>query len=126
MRVRIASLFRSGFAPRTADGELADSTPRAAETRDDAAVLESLAWFESGRPTRNWNLHEIDFYDEVEQIWGSRWGAEGIGRYARCWSRDRRRMRPAIDIKVTANRHIRDRQRSRRGDSNPEPHQCEY
>ena len=27
----------------------------------------------------NWMLHEIDFYDEVEQIWGSRWGAEGIG-----------------------------------------------
>ncbi len=25
-------------------------------------------------------LHETDFYDEVEQIWGKRWGAEGIGR----------------------------------------------
>jgi N-dimethylarginine dimethylaminohydrolase len=24
-------------------------------------------------------LHETDFYDEVEQIWGQRWGAEGIG-----------------------------------------------
>src|SRR5256885_16465493 len=24
-------------------------------------------------------LHETDFYDEVEQIWGRRWGAEGIG-----------------------------------------------
>jgi N-dimethylarginine dimethylaminohydrolase len=24
-------------------------------------------------------LHEIDFYEEVEHIWGSRWGAEGIG-----------------------------------------------
>ena len=37
MRVRIASLFRSGFAPRTADGELAYSSPRAAETDDEAA-----------------------------------------------------------------------------------------
>jgi hypothetical protein len=62
-----------------ADGELAYSSPRAAETHDEAAVLESLPWFESGRPTRNWKLHEIDFYDEVEQIWWSRWGAEGIG-----------------------------------------------
>jgi N-dimethylarginine dimethylaminohydrolase len=24
-------------------------------------------------------LHETDFYDEVEQVWGRRWGAEGIG-----------------------------------------------
>ena len=24
-------------------------------------------------------LHETDFYDEVEQIWGRRWGAEGVG-----------------------------------------------
>ncbi len=25
-------------------------------------------------------LHETDFYDEVEKIWGKKWGAEGIGR----------------------------------------------
>jgi N-dimethylarginine dimethylaminohydrolase len=42
-------------------------------------VLEQLPWFESGKPLRNWLLHETDFYDEVEQIWGQRWGAEGIG-----------------------------------------------
>ena len=24
-------------------------------------------------------LHESDLYDEVEQVWGRRWGAEGIG-----------------------------------------------
>ena len=34
----------------------------------------------NGKPLRNWMLHETDFYDEVEQIWGRRWGAEGIGR----------------------------------------------
>ena len=42
-------------------------------------MLESLPWFESGKPLRNYMLHETDFYDEVEQIWGRRWGAEGIG-----------------------------------------------
>ena len=42
-------------------------------------MLESLPWFESGKPLKNWMLHETDFYDEVEQIWGRRWGAEGIG-----------------------------------------------
>ena len=44
------------------------------------AVLKGLAWFEPGKPLRNWMLHEIDFYDEVEKIWGRRWGAEGIGK----------------------------------------------
>ena len=43
------------------------------------AVLETLPWFETGKPLRNYMLHETDFYDEVEQIWGRRWGAEGIG-----------------------------------------------
>ena len=42
-------------------------------------MLESLPWFEPGKPLRNYMLHETDFYDEVEQIWGRRWGAEGIG-----------------------------------------------
>ena len=42
-------------------------------------VLESLPWFEPGKPLRNWMLHETDFYDEVTEIWGRRWGAEGLG-----------------------------------------------
>jgi N-dimethylarginine dimethylaminohydrolase len=65
-----------------ADGttvELAYSSPRAAEEHDELAVLETLPWFEPGKPLRNWMLHETDFYDEVEQIWGRRFGAEGIG-----------------------------------------------
>ncbi len=65
-----------------ADGkvvELTYSSPRPAAGHDEAAVVESLPWFEAGKPLRNWMLHEIDFYDEVEQIWGKRWGAEGIG-----------------------------------------------
>jgi N-dimethylarginine dimethylaminohydrolase len=70
------------FSVRTADGakiELAYSSPRRAETHDERAVLEQLPWFESGKPLRNYMLHETDFYDEVEQIWGRPWGAEGIG-----------------------------------------------
>jgi N-dimethylarginine dimethylaminohydrolase len=70
------------FRIRTADGdaiELAYSSPRPAAEHDEGAVLETLPWFEPGKPLRNWMLHETDFYDEVEQIWGRRWGAEGIG-----------------------------------------------
>ena len=65
-----------------ADGaqiELTYSSPRRADEHDETAVVETLPWFEHGKPLRNWMLHETDFYDEVEQIWGRRWGAEGIG-----------------------------------------------
>ena len=65
-----------------ADGaeiELSYSSPRQAEEHDELELVETLPWFEPGKPLRNWMLHETDFYDEVEQIWGRRWGAEGIG-----------------------------------------------
>ena len=58
---------------------LSYSSPRPADEHDEMALLETLPWFERGKPLRNWMLHETDFYDEVEQIWGRRWGAEGIG-----------------------------------------------
>src|SRR5690242_1104531 len=70
------------FRIRTADGETVEltySSPRPAATHDEQAVLETLPWYEPGKPLRNFMLHETDFYDEVEQIWGRRWGAEGIG-----------------------------------------------
>jgi len=70
------------FTVRTADGdsiELTYSSPRVAEEHDEEEVLDSLPWFEPGKPLRNYMLHQTDFYDEVEQIWGRRWGAEGIG-----------------------------------------------
>jgi N-dimethylarginine dimethylaminohydrolase len=70
------------FRVRTADGdtvELTYSSPRPAATHDERSVLDTLPWFETGKPLRNPLLHETDFYDEVEQIWGRRWGAEGIG-----------------------------------------------
>src|SRR5262245_5877552 len=62
-----------------AEIELSYSSPRHAEEHDEVGLLETLPWFESGKPLRNWMLHETDFYDEVEQIWGRPWGAEGIG-----------------------------------------------
>ena len=71
------------FRLKTADGvtvELTYSSPRPAAGHDEAAVLAELPWFEPGKPLHNWMLHETDFYDEVDQIWGRRWGAEGIGR----------------------------------------------
>ncbi|HST25599.1 MAG TPA: hypothetical protein VLJ76_06380, partial [Gaiellaceae bacterium] len=67
----------------TADGEtieLAYSSPRPAAGHDEMALLGETPWFEAGKPLRNYMLHETDFYDEVEQIWGRRWGAEGIGK----------------------------------------------
>ena len=66
-----------------ADGhvtELTYSSPRIAAQHDELDVLSQLPWFDAGQPLHNWMLHETDFYDEVEQIWGRRWGAEGIGR----------------------------------------------
>ena len=71
------------FRVVTADGETIDlsySSPRPAAEHDERALLEETPWFEPGRPLRNYMLHETDFYDEVEQIWGARWGAEGIGK----------------------------------------------
>jgi N-dimethylarginine dimethylaminohydrolase len=70
------------FRLRTADGdvvELSYSSPRAAAEHDERAVLAELPWFEEGKPLRNYLLHETDLYDEVEEIWGRRWGAEGLG-----------------------------------------------
>jgi N-dimethylarginine dimethylaminohydrolase len=67
----------------TADGktfELTYSSPRPAADHDEMKVLRELPWFEPGKPTKNWMLHEIDFYDEVDKIWGRKWGAEGIGK----------------------------------------------
>jgi N-dimethylarginine dimethylaminohydrolase len=71
------------FQVRTAVGEtlpLRYSSPRPAAGHDEQAVLDELPWFEHGEPLHNWMLHETDFYDEVEEIWGRPWGAEGIGR----------------------------------------------
>lgn len=70
------------FRVRRADGEVIElsySSPRPAADHDEMVLLETLPWFEPGKPLRNYMLHETDFYDEVEQIWGQRWGAEGIG-----------------------------------------------
>ena len=71
------------FRLRTADGdtvELSYSSPRRGAEHDESAVVSELPWFEPGKPLKNWMLHETDFADEVEPIWGRPWGAEGIGK----------------------------------------------
>ena len=71
------------FRVVTAEGktiEMSYSSPRPAATHNETKVVRELPWFESGKPTKNWMLHEIDFYDEVDKIWGGKWGAEGIGK----------------------------------------------
>ena len=71
------------FRITTAAGEVVElsySSPRPAAEHDESAVVEQLPWFDTGQPLHNWMLHDTDFYDEVEQIWGQRWGAEGIGK----------------------------------------------
>lgn len=60
--------------------ELDYSSPRPAADHNEMSVVGELPWFESGKPLHNWMLHDIDFADEVEQIWGRPWGAEGIGK----------------------------------------------
>jgi N-dimethylarginine dimethylaminohydrolase len=60
--------------------ELSYDSPIDSKSHDEMRTLKGLPWFEKGKPLRNWMLHEIDFYDEVEKIWGKKWGAEGIGR----------------------------------------------
>src|ERR1700694_3861929 len=84
------------FRVRTADGEnieLAYSSPRPAQDHDERAVLEALPWFESGKPLKNWLLHETDFYDEVEQIWAGGGGLRASARCVRCSSRGQARTR---------------------------------
>jgi N-dimethylarginine dimethylaminohydrolase len=76
---REAVPFRVIDADGTAT-ELLYSSPRPSDDHDEVAVLEQLPWYEHGQPLHNWMLHETDFYDEVEQVWGKRWGAEGIGK----------------------------------------------
>jgi N-dimethylarginine dimethylaminohydrolase len=73
---------RVPFRVVDADGrptELTYSSPRVAAEHDEMEVVSRLPWFEPGKPLRNWMLHETDFVDEVEEIWGRPWGAEGIG-----------------------------------------------
>lgn len=56
------------------------SSPYRAKGYSETKTLKGVSWFEKGKPTKNWMLHETDFYDEVDKIWGKKWGAEGIGR----------------------------------------------
>ncbi len=56
------------------------SAPYRSKEYDEFKVLAKNPWFESGMPLKNWYLHDTDFYDEVDKIWGKKWGAEGLGK----------------------------------------------
>jgi N-dimethylarginine dimethylaminohydrolase len=74
---------RVPFQVTDSEGNVFDliySSPRESKSHNEFQLLKKLPWFESGKPLRNWILHEIDLYDEIESIWGKKWGAEGIGR----------------------------------------------
>ena len=71
------------FRVKDSDGEIFDlkyAAPYESKNHDEMKLIRNLSWFETGKPLRNWMLHEMDFYDEVEKIWGKKWGAEGIGK----------------------------------------------
>jgi N-dimethylarginine dimethylaminohydrolase len=43
--------------------------------------FESIPGFRTGSPPQYLPYHEdVDFLDEIESVWGQRWGAQGIGR----------------------------------------------
>ena len=42
--------------------------------------MENYPDYEPGKPPRFEKLAELDYLDEVERIWGQRWGEQGIGR----------------------------------------------
>ena len=43
--------------------------------------LLAFPFYERGKPPRYFKYHsEVDYLDELERIWGKRWGAQGIGR----------------------------------------------
>ncbi|MFC1980003.1 dimethylarginine dimethylaminohydrolase family protein [Chloroflexota bacterium] len=42
--------------------------------------LEDIPFYEPGNPPRYDLWHKVDYLDELEQIWGKKWGANGIGK----------------------------------------------
>ena len=41
----------------------------------------SIPAYRKGSPPQYLSYHEeVDFLDEIEAVWGQRWGAQGIGR----------------------------------------------
>jgi N-dimethylarginine dimethylaminohydrolase len=83
MKVRTLTKERKPFKIIDADGYNVQSyydAPYSQTEHDEMALLKTLPWFESGKPLKNWILHETDFYDEVDKIWSKKWGGEGLGK----------------------------------------------
>jgi N-dimethylarginine dimethylaminohydrolase len=55
------------------------TNPRILDTLGPDA-LDRYPDYEAGRPPRLLRLHEHDYLEEYEKIWGRRWGAMGVGR----------------------------------------------
>jgi len=54
------------------------------ETNEERTISDPLSafpFYEKNRPPRYYEYHsEVDYLDEIERIWGKKWGAQGIGR----------------------------------------------
>ena len=53
---------------------------KALSEKEESGLL-AFPFYERDKPPRYFRYHsEVDYLDEVERIWGKRWGAQGIGR----------------------------------------------
>src|ERR1700704_3136228 len=52
-----------------------------ASTKSGIATLKDFPYYEEGKVPQYHKYHaNVSFLDELELIWGKRWGAQGIGR----------------------------------------------
>jgi N-dimethylarginine dimethylaminohydrolase len=69
----------------------------AIESKSPAEELTRFPGFRSGSVPQYAEYHEeVDFLDELEAIWGERWGAQGIGRLRKV------AMTPPLEVEVLA------------------------
>ena len=64
----------------TSTKNAAAAAPAMAE-KPDANALRSFPFYEEGKVPQYQKYHaKVSYLDELELIWGKRWGAQGIGR----------------------------------------------
>ena len=57
------------------------TAPKRSAARKKSGSLKDFPYYEKGKVPQYHRYHaEVDFLDELELIWGKRWGAQGIGR----------------------------------------------
>ena len=63
---------------------MSQAKPKATPATSDDAALEQFPYFEEGKVPQYHRYHaEVSYLDELELIWGKRWGAQGIGQLGR-------------------------------------------